>query len=67
MEGRPGAARFVAAPGRLSSGVRKKKGKERGETDRWGPLVSERKSKEKERRRCGLARGEGRWVAGPLG
>jgi hypothetical protein len=39
----------------------------RGEADRWGPLVSERKTKEKERRRCGLARGEGRWAAGPLG
>jgi hypothetical protein len=45
--------------------VRKKKGKGRGEADRWGPLVSERKTKEKERRRCGLARGEDRWAAGP--
>jgi hypothetical protein len=64
VEGRPSAARIAAAPGRLSSGVRKKKGKGRGEADGWGPLVNERKTKEKERRRCGLARGEGRWAAG---
>jgi hypothetical protein len=63
--GAAGAARIAAAPGRLGSGVKKKKRKGRGEADRWGPLVSERKTKEKEKGRCGLARGEGRWATGP--
>jgi hypothetical protein len=53
VEGRPGAA----APGRLSSGEKKKKGKGRGEADRRGPVVSVRGKKRKERRvtvRCGM-------------
>jgi hypothetical protein len=47
VEGRPGAARIAAAPGRLSSGEKKKKGKGRGEADRQGPDVSVCGEKEK--------------------
>jgi hypothetical protein len=58
VEGRPGAARIAAAPGRLGSEVKKKKkGKGRGEADRRGPVVSVCGKKRKERRvtgRCGM-------------
>jgi hypothetical protein len=64
VEGRPGAARIAAAPGRLGSEVKKKKGKGRGEADRWGPLVSEKKTKEKERSGAGW---RGEKADGPLG
>jgi hypothetical protein len=65
VEGRPGTARIAAAPGRLGSEVKKKKkGKGRGEADRWGPLVSEKKTKEKERSGVGW---RGEKADGPLG
>jgi hypothetical protein len=65
VEGRPGAARIAAAPGRLSSGERKKKGKGRGEADRRGPVVSVygKKKKKKETGRCGRGL-MGHWAAG---
>jgi hypothetical protein len=43
----PGAARIATAPGGLSSGERKKKGKGRGEADRRGRRVSGSRKKRK--------------------
>jgi hypothetical protein len=67
VEGRLGAARIAAAPGRLSSGERKKKGKGRGEADRRGPVISvcgKKKKMKKETGRCGRGL-MGRWAARP--
>jgi hypothetical protein len=46
--------RATAAAGRQAGGIRKGRG---GEADRWGPGVSESKTKRKERGRGGPARG----------
>jgi hypothetical protein len=71
-----GAARrgedCAAAPGRLGSGVKKKKGKGGGEADRRGPVVSVRGKKRKERRvtgRCGrvLVGRQAGWAKGKGG
>jgi hypothetical protein len=61
VEGRPGAARFVAAPGRLSSGVRKKKGKEMG----GGAHLSARGNQKK--KKGGGVGWRGEKADGPLG
>jgi hypothetical protein len=63
VEGRPGAARIAVAPGRQSSGERKKKGKGRGEADKRGSEVSIRGEKKKKKKKTG---GD-RWAAGPPG
>jgi hypothetical protein len=67
VEGRPGAARIAVAPGRLSGGVRKKKGKGRGEADRQGPDVSVRGEKEKKEEEGRAAAGGYWWTGRPAG
>jgi hypothetical protein len=67
---RPGAARFAAAPDRAGQGKRKKKGKGKGEADRWGPHVSERKTKRKRKEAVWAGAGRrlmGRWAVGLKG
>jgi hypothetical protein len=59
-------AGFAAAPGRPGGGVRKKKRKGRGETDDWGPGVSESKKKKK-REDVGRSREKDGGLLGCLG
>jgi hypothetical protein len=62
--GRPGAARIAAAPGRLSSGVRKKKGKGRERLTGGAHLSARGKQKKKKGGRAGW---RGEKADGPLG
>jgi hypothetical protein len=62
--GAAGSARLRRQAGEAGG---RRKGRGKGEVDKWGPGVSDSKRKEKERGRGGPVRGEGRWAAGPFG